>query len=225
MVELARLRMFRAQQKKESEALFMKLREIGTNKFYSKNEEIFRAGERAHFLPMVIAGRVKVIRYLSPGKEVILNIFYAGDVFAIPPVIEDRVYPATAIAIEPSELAIVPSSFVRQLIHESESFSRFALENMSRILRETTSSMINLALASPECRVGNVLIRLLEKEKRDAPIRISLRRQDIADMAGLTTETTIRTVKRFEDRKLLRITKGKIIIDDPQRLSDFVGAL
>lgn len=33
-------------------------------------------------------------------------------------------------------------------------------------------------------------------------------------MAGLTTETTIRAVRRLADRGLLKIVSGKIILDD-----------
>lgn len=90
------------------------------------------------------------------------------------------------------------------------------------MLREKTATIQNLATASPEYRVGNVLLRLAEKEDSDST-KILLRRQDIAEMAGLTTETTIRTVRKLADKNLIKITHGKIFIDDVAPLQHFLS--
>ena len=48
----------------------------------------------------------------------------------------------------------------------------------------------------------------------DQPVRIMLRREDIAKIAGLTTETTIRVVRKLAAKELLTLDHGKIVIDD-----------
>ena len=52
----------------------------------------------------------------------------------------------------------------------------------------------------------------------NAAFRITLRREDIARMAGLTTETAIRVVRRLEKRGGLNIDHGKIVISDREPL-------
>jgi CRP-like cAMP-binding protein len=42
-------------------------------------------------------------------------------------------------------------------------------------------------------------------------------------MAGLTTETTIRTVKKLQDKGLLRIERGKIIVEKPELLRNYLN--
>jgi CRP-like cAMP-binding protein len=79
----------------------------------------------------------------------------------------------------------------------------------------------NLAIASPEHRIANVLIKLADEQDGNGPVKILLRRQDIAEMASLTTETTIRSIRRLADQKLVRIVQGKIIIDDVEPLHRF----
>jgi CRP-like cAMP-binding protein len=51
-----------------------------------------------------------------------------------------------------------------------------------------------------------------------------IRREDIAKMAGLTTETTIRVVRKFAERDLVRIVHGKIVVDDVEPLRAHVGS-
>ena len=92
------------------------------------------------------------------------------------------------------------------------------------MLREKTATIQNLATASPEYRTANVLLRLSNKELHEnAPIKISLRRQDIAEMAGLTTETTIRAVRRLADKEITKIRQGKIFIENVEFLRDFLS--
>lgn len=204
--------------------LAIKLKKVGRTKILSKNEHLFSAGEKAEFLPIVLSGRIKVVRFLEVGKEIILNVFGEGEIFAIPPILDGKTYPATAIAMEDSELLIIYKEDFHALLDESEEFSKYIMSRMSSLMREITSSMQNLAIPSPEKRVGNILIRLSEKEFKKKPIKISLRRQDIAEMAGLTTETTIRAVRKLADRDLIKIVHGKIIIDDLDGLINFLDS-
>jgi len=91
------------------------------------------------------------------------------------------------------------------------------------MLREKTATIKNLATASPEQRVGHVLLRLAEKEGAENQFKIALRRQDIAEMAGLTTETTIRVIRRLAAKELVKIVHGKIILEQAERLRRFLS--
>lgn len=202
--------------------LAARLLEIGRTKIFEPGEEIFSVGEKAEFLPVVLRGRVKIIRFLEAGKEIIINIFRAGEMFAIPPVLDGQAYPATAVATEKTELLLIRRKDFFDLLEESAEFSAMVMSRMSLLLRETTSSLENLATASPEKRVGRVLLRLAGKEDARGRVKITLRRQDIAEMAGLTTETTIRTVRRLAARGLITIIRGKIHIEDDEKLKAFL---
>ncbi|MEZ5345522.1 MAG: Crp/Fnr family transcriptional regulator [Pyrinomonadaceae bacterium] len=205
-----------------SEELVAELLDVGRSKTFEPGERVFSEGETAEFLPIVLSGSVKVVRSLDEGKEVIINVFRNGEIFAIPPVIDGKRYPATAIAMETSSLLLIFRQDFLKLQENSEEFAAMTIERMCGLLRETTASLANLVASSPEIRVGNVLIRLARKEDT-TPVKILLRRQDIADMAGLTTETTIRTVRRLADKGLLKIVSGKIILEDLELLTNHVS--
>jgi CRP-like cAMP-binding protein len=205
-----------------SPELSLKLLEAGRTKTYAAGEAIFSVGDRAEFLPFVLSGRVKIVRFLEAGKEIILNIFGAGEVFAIPPILDGLEYPATAVALEKSELLLVYKKEFFALLEESPEFSDFVMTRMSFLMREITSAMENLATAAPEKRIGKILLRLAEKENPEDPVKIKRRRQDIAEMAGLTTETTIRAVRKLAARGLIKIIRGKIHIEDRGSLKAFL---
>ena len=204
--------------------LVEKLERIGRTKTFSKNEQLFSAGDEADFLPIVLNGRIKVVRFLEAGKEIILNVFSDGEIFAIPPILDGKTYPATAIAMEDTKLLLIYKEDFHALLSESAEFSKYIMSRMSSLMREITASMQNLATASPEKRVTNILIRLANKEESNGSVKIPIRRQDIAEMAGLTTETTIRTVRKLADKNLINIVQGKIIVENLERLQDFLDS-
>lgn len=202
--------------------LVKQLHKFGRTKTYSEGEEVFSEGDKADFLPIVLTGKIKMVRFPEVGKEVIIGVFQTGEMFAVPPAFDGRNFPSTAIAMEETKLLIIYRPDFLKLLRESSEFSFAVIEWMSEMLREKTATIQNLVTASPEHRVGNVLLRLAKKEDEISNVKISMRRQDIAEMAGLTTETTIRAVKKLAEKDLVRIVHGKIILEQPERLRAFL---
>ncbi len=196
----------------------------GRKRTFGEDQEVFAGGDEAAFLPIVLSGRVKMLHYLEPGKEVIIGIFGPGEMFAVPPVFDGGVYPATAIAMEESQLLLIERKQFLKLLSESPELSFAVISWMCTMLRDKTATIQNLATASPDHRVATVLLKLTEKESQNLPVRIILRRQDIARMAGLTTETTIRVIRRFASGGLVTIDHGKIMVGDITGLKRLAGS-
>lgn len=204
-----------------SPELIEKLESSGNKRSYGEDQEIFARGDKADFLPIVLSGAVKMIRNPEVGKEVIIGIFRTGEMFAVPPVFDGAPYPSTAIAVEKTELLQISRNDFLDILRDSPEFAFQVIGWTCEMLREKTSMIRTLATASPEHRVGRVLIKLAE-DAAALPFRVPVRRQDIAEMASLTTETTIRVIRRFAEQQLLRIEHGKVFIDSMEPLQDFL---
>jgi len=203
--------------------LLAALQKAARRKSYSENQIIFSEGDKSDFLPIVKTGKVKMVRFPDIDKEVIIGIFEAGEMFAVPPVFDGGNYPSTAVAMEETTLLLLYRQDFLRLLRESSEFSFAVISWMCEMLREKTATIKNLATASPEQRVGNVLLHLAEKEGKETSVKISLRRQDIAEIAGLTTETTIRVIRKLAEKDLVKILRGKIILEQPERLRRFLS--
>ena len=202
--------------------LLAQLLKHGRKRTFAENEEIFAGGDEALYLPVLLSGTIKMIHFLEPGKEVIVGIFHEGEMFAVPPVFDGGKYPATAIAMEKSELLLISRPDFLSLLRSSSDFSFFVIGWMSAMLRDKTAMIQNLATASPLHRVGHVLLKLAEESDGESDVRITLRRQDIARIAGLTTETAIRAVRKLADKGLVTISHGKIIVGSKGPLERFL---
>jgi CRP-like cAMP-binding protein len=203
--------------------LTSRLESLGHRRVYPADAVVFAEDDPAAFLPIVESGSVKMIRRPDPGKEIIIGTFHTGDLFAVPPVFDGEPYPATAVTISKTTLIQINREDFLNLLRASPEFSFAIISWTCEMLREKTATIRNLATASPEARVATILIKLAE-EHGELPFQIPIRRQDIAEMASLTTETTIRVIRRFADQELLRIDRGTIIIDRLEPLRRFLQA-
>ena len=207
-----------------SKELIESLQKAGRTKTFNDGQEILCEGKTANFLPIVLSGKVKMIRFLEAGKEMIIGVFGRGEMFAVPPIFDGAPYPSTAIAMEKTKILLLYRQDFLRLLRESSEFSFAVIGWMCEMLREKTAAMQNLAIASPEHRAGNVLLRLTNNEAAQVePIIITLRRKDIAEMAGLTTETTIRAIRKLAAKNLIKIERGKIIINDLEPLRSYLA--
>ena len=194
---------------------------VGAHKSLGESSILFSEGDSAEYLPIILSGKVKMVRFPEPGKEVIIGVFSDGEMFAVPAAFDGQTFPSTAVAMTDSELLLVRRTEFLGLLSRFPALSMAVIEWMCAVLREKTAVIQNLATSSPEQRVANVLLRIADREAGSYPLRITLRRQDIAEMSGLTTETVIRCVKRMCDKGLLEIDRGKIVIPEREPLALF----
>jgi CRP/FNR family transcriptional regulator len=93
---------------------------------------------------------------------------------------------------------------------------------LGRQLRDAHAIIKSLAVDRVEQRIASILLKLAGKMgtlgKDGVLLNLSLTRQDLADMAGTTVETTIRVMSRFTKTKLIKPADGKILILNSQNL-------
>lgn len=129
-------------------------------------------------------------------------------------VFENRPYPASAQAVEESTiLGIRRQDFVGFLTRRPEVALRI-VSVLSGRLRMASDRLRDLASERVEQRIARVLLMLSSRLGPQLPFT----RQDIADMAGTTTETAIRFLSGLNERKITRSVRGRIVILDELKL-------
>lgn len=175
---------------------------------------IFLEGDAAHSLYIVQTGRVKIVKHSKTGKDVVLEMLGAGEVFGGVAVFERRPYPAAAQAVEACTLVVIPGEPLIGLAERHPSIIKEMALMIGRRLRSAHDSVKSLAVDPVEARLASTLLRLAEREGSPCPaglvLPFHLTRQSLADMTGTTVETTIRVVSRW--------IKHGVIADDERGL-------
>ena len=181
---------------------------------FASGEFVFWEGDAPEWVYLVAEGRVKVVKHSSSGKEFIIAFFGSGEMFGEVAVFEDKPYPASAQAIaETKVLGIKREDFWSFLTSRPQVALRI-INVLGGRLRDAQSRLKDLASERVEQRLAQTLLMLSSKLGATLPFT----RQEIADMAGTTTETAIRVMSRLKERKIIRSVRGKIIILDETKL-------
>jgi len=181
---------------------------------FMPNEFIFWDGDTPDWFYMVTEGKVKVLKHSSSGKEFIIAFFGPGEMFGEVAVFENKPYPASAQAvIETKVVGIKREDFLSFLANRPQVSLR-TINVLGERLRDAQSRLRDLAGERVEQRLASVLLMLSTKLGSTLPFT----RQEIADMAGTTTETAIRIMSSLKDRRIIRTVRGKVIILDEVKL-------
>jgi len=188
-----------------------RLADVSMARSYRKGETIFSEGEASHFIYTIASGRVKVVKMLPAGKEVILEILGAGDPLGAVAAYESRPYPASAIALEDATCILVKSGAFFALLETCPSLVRGLLVGLSFRLIELTRRIAEVTGSRVESRFAHLFLKLAERMgKPDAGgvfIPLVLSRQDLADLTGTTIETSIRLMSRWGKEGILATEK------------------
>ena len=92
--------------KRLSAPLRQRVAEVARIKPHDRGEMIFSEGDPSDAFMVIVDGRVKVYKSTPAGKEVILEIFGAGDPLGAVAVYEGAPFMASAVALEPSRVLI-----------------------------------------------------------------------------------------------------------------------
>jgi len=205
-----------------SEATQKEISRLFAEEKYQRDDYIFFEGDTPEWLYIVKEGKVKLVKHSDSGKDVILQIFAPGDMFGEFALFDRKPYPTSAQAMEASTVLKLSRKEFLLFFGRHPFVATEMIMELGRQLQEAHASIKSLAVDRVEQRIANILLKLAGKlgspEKAGIVLNLSLTRQDLADMAGTTVETTIRVMSRFTKTKIIRPANGKILILDPQAL-------
>lgn len=159
---------------------------------YPRGGTIFRAGDAANGLYLVLSGRVRVSRETGTHAE-LLHVEEPGGVLGEIPVFGGGAFPATATAALATRCAHLPGDSVERLLREEPAFARFALRRLAirargllRRIDELTATTITARLAS------FVLVRTEAAPAADFTLGMS--QAELAEELGTAREVIVRSL-------------------------------
>lgn len=186
-----------------------------------KKQYLFSEGSYPHALYFLNKGSIKGYKRNDEGREYITNLYKAGDFIGYLDLIEEQQYRESAVAMEDSEVIVVPRDDFFTLLHKNRDVAAKFIKILSDNLAEKEARLIRLAYNSVRKRVSEALLLVEKQYKKDGDenFTLNISREDLANIVGASTETVIRTLSDFKDEKLIDITAGKISIIDSEKLS------
>ncbi len=181
-----------------------------------KGRAIFEEGQPAKGFYAIGAGRVKIYKTSPSGREQILHLMGAGEVFAEVALFSGREYPASALAMEDSELLFFPKNTFGKLLADDPDLAMNMLALLSLRLQAFTVQVENLSLREVPGRLSAHLLLLAGEDKEI--VRLDLPKGQLAALLGTIPETLSRVLRKMDEEGFIQSDGASIRLVDRESL-------
>ncbi len=162
------------------------------------------------YLYYIKKGQVKTFKTNEDGKELITGLYTDNEFFGYHSLLKDDEYSDSAIAVVDTELELIPKEEFNSLIANRREVANEFIKMLSKEVIDKESELLSLAYNSVKKRVADGLIKYFDKYSQEYSRGLQIPREDLANIAGTSTESVIRTLSEFKKDGLIT-TEGKTI--------------
>jgi len=186
---------------------------------------IFSKGDPGISLFAVISGTVKISISSPDGRNAILNLIGAGEIFGEIALLDGSARSADATAHTSCELFTIDRREFIPFVRSQPALAMKFIELLCTRLRRTSDQVEQIILQNLPGRLASALLRLTEKHKLGPQGRtIAITQQEISEMVGMTRESINKQLRAWAARDWVRLEHGAIVVLKAEPLQSLVDA-
>jgi CRP/FNR family transcriptional regulator len=192
-------------------------------KHLSEGELLFSEGEPCTGLHIIAQGKVRIFKTSIGGREQVLALNGPGESVAELPVFDGGPYPASAIAVEDSEVAFISRRDFHAYCLEHPEVALKVLLVVGGRLRRLVGIIEELSFTTIRQRLISALLKLAQTEgrktERGIEFQLPATHQELASQLGTVRELISRNLMRLQAEGLLEVDARQIVVKDMKGLS------
>ncbi|HAJ99447.1 MAG TPA: Crp/Fnr family transcriptional regulator [Bacteroidales bacterium] len=190
-----------------------------TQIYYQKGETLFKQGAFSPYVLYIIEGLIKVSIQTGGTKQ--LNVFVAntGDFLAFSVIFGKEHYLYSATAMRNSRVCMIDKDALKQVFLLNPQFAFQITTRNNGIEEQLVETIKNLSYKQMRGKLASALSYLSRGDFIYENVFENLSRQELADFAGITLESTVKYLKEFERDGILNLDGKNILISDREKLS------
>lgn len=189
-----------------------------TEVVYKPGEIIFKQGSASTHVVLFISGLAKIYLEGYNKKNLIVRLVKPNEFIASPGLSTANKHSYSISAVEQSTVSFIETSVFRQLFKNNHPFGENLMREMHRNYYQTLQKLINLNQKHRLGRISEALLYLADEIYGADEFELTLSKKELADMTGMSSESSFRILKELNDDGKIRIDKKIIAIQDKKYL-------
>lgn len=195
-----------------------KIKQGKTQVLFKKGETLTKQGTFSSYIFFVVKGLIKQYIEDESGRNINLQIMQSGDFIGLSSLFEKPVFQYTTTAITDTLVYIVDKEAMKSVLRENASFSYQIIMRHNEQTDVLYSVLRSIGYKQMNGRMADVLLYLSELPYPNEEVFGNLSRKDLADFAGIATESAVKLLKNFEKDGLISLQDKSITILKKQML-------
>jgi CRP/FNR family cyclic AMP-dependent transcriptional regulator len=189
-----------------------------------RGQSLYFAGEPVRRAYIVDAGVIKLSARNLQGRSTILGLALPGDIVGDIGALDGRPQPLDALAVTSSEVVGVDAALWLEMIGRTPGAALELARSLARALRYVYGSAAERTTGTCPARLAGRLLDLAEALGRTRAwgleLDLPLAQEDLGQLAGMSRESTCKTLRTFKRAGLLDYRGRRLHILRPQALED-----
>lgn len=179
---------------------------------YKRGDILYQEGNRISGFFCINKGIIKVFKTGFDGKEQIIRFAKKGEIIAYRSVLSNELACTSAKVIEDCDVCFIPSEILISFIKTNPVYALELLRLACYELGEANSFITDIAQKTVRERLAEILLLLYHDFDVDEQnfLKISLTREELANLIGTATESVIRLLSEFKSDKLVELNGRRI---------------
>jgi CRP-like cAMP-binding protein len=183
-----------------------------TQVLFRKGDNLTKQGAFASYVLFVISGLAKQYIEGDSTKNFNLRIIKPGEFVGLSAVFTKNTFNYSSVAITDCQVYLVEKDAIAKVVKQNGMFGfniikRYCEQNAN--LFDTLRTILNKQMNG---RMADTLLYIDGLKAENAEIFQLLSRKDIADFAGVSTESAVKLLKSFEKDGLIELNEKDIIV-------------
>jgi CRP/FNR family cyclic AMP-dependent transcriptional regulator len=185
---------------------------------------IFLKDEPGTGLFAVSEGVVKISVPSKDGREAVLNLVYAGEVFGEIALLDGRTRTADATAMTDCELIVVDRRDFTALVRDDPKIALAMIGLLCARLRWASQQFEEVIFLNLPGRLAKLLGRLGVKSASDGPHKLSITQRELSQLTNSSRESINKQLQIWARLKWLRLERGGIVVLAPDAIAAIAAA-
>lgn len=195
------------------------IQESKTQILFRKGENLTKQGTYASYILFIIKGIVK--QHLEEkDKNYNIQILTNGDFIGLNTLFNKDTYNCSTIALDDTQVLLIDKKNLTDIIYNNGTFSYNLIHNHCKQNELLYDAVKNLMYKQMNGRLATALLYLSDDKFMPFNVFNLLTRKDIAEFAGISTESTVKLLKSLEKDGILKLQDKDIVIVEREVLVD-----
>jgi CRP/FNR family transcriptional regulator, polysaccharide utilization system transcription regulator len=172
---------------------------------HAKRDIIFRQNSETSHLMFVKSGLVKIYKERKDGRSYILKILTSGEFMGLLSFYGNAIHQFSASAVEDCEIGYVEMQVFNSILKKNGTFAMELIRLVSREGLYMFDKLLRLSHKQLPGRIADVILYFSEIIGKNEEFDFPLTRRELAELAGTTKESFIRTLAEFKNDKIIEL--------------------
>ncbi len=180
---------------------------------FNKKEIIFRQSTRTSHIMFIKAGMAKIFKEGRNGKYIILKVAMPDDYLGLLSIYGGDTHQYSASAINSCEICFVDINIFNQLLHSNGEFVEKIINRISNDGLFIFNRLMSQSHKQLPGRIADVILYFSEVIYKSENFEFPFTRRELAELAGTTKESFIRTLAEFKHDKIIDLEGSMVKIN------------